>query len=259
MKSEFDQAAKSYDEKFTNSGIGRFQRNKVWKFLQEGLFLIRSSKILELNCGTGEDAIFFARSGHQVLATDISEEMLRIAKSKTDAESLQNAILFQKLDLSKPALEDKGKFDLIFSNFGGLNCIEYVLLRQLAEFCDLHLNPGGHCVFVIMPRDCQIDKVYRNTYGQADQAAGRKSDGLAEVNVEGRSVKTYYYNVDQVISAFSDFKFVTAQPVGFIPSYMNKSRILLLYKLYAWFLSIFSSSPDIADHYIIHLKKEKLL
>src|SRR5262249_44012428 len=38
--------------------------------------------ILELNCGTGEDALHLARRGARVLATDISATMVQVAREK---------------------------------------------------------------------------------------------------------------------------------------------------------------------------------
>ena len=36
-------------------------------------------RVLELNCGTGEDAVFLARRGVRVLATDLSGAMVEAA------------------------------------------------------------------------------------------------------------------------------------------------------------------------------------
>lgn len=36
-----------------------------------------NANILELGCGLGNDAIFFAQNGHFVLATDVSDEVIR--------------------------------------------------------------------------------------------------------------------------------------------------------------------------------------
>ena len=66
----FDALAERYDGMFTNSLIGRAQRDAVWSMA------IRTFKcgdrILELNCGTGEDALFLAHHGITVLACDAS-------------------------------------------------------------------------------------------------------------------------------------------------------------------------------------------
>ena len=56
-------------------------------------FLNPNSHILELNAGTGEDAIFFAQQGHTVHATDISDVMqAKLLKEKAKQYNLQKKI-----------------------------------------------------------------------------------------------------------------------------------------------------------------------
>ena len=66
----FDRIAPDYDRRFTDSLIGRAQRDAVWKVLTRTFR--RDDKILELNCGTGEDAIYLASNGISVVALDAS-------------------------------------------------------------------------------------------------------------------------------------------------------------------------------------------
>ena len=56
----FDSLAAKYDDLFTRSMIGRAQRGAVWDALIDTFE--PGSHILELNCGTGEDALFLART-----------------------------------------------------------------------------------------------------------------------------------------------------------------------------------------------------
>ena len=71
----------AYDREFTFSRIGMVQRRMVWGYLDR-MLQMPGMTVLELNCGTGTDAIHLARNGHRVLATDISEEMLKVAREK---------------------------------------------------------------------------------------------------------------------------------------------------------------------------------
>ena len=79
----FDIMAETYDEDFTLSSIGQLQRACVWDAIGS---LVNNKlvplKILEINCGTGEDAIHFAKLGHQVMATDLSATMIAKAGNK---------------------------------------------------------------------------------------------------------------------------------------------------------------------------------
>ena len=82
MTESFDIAATTYDNTFTYSKIGKLQRNLVYEHLSKILPIDHNLDILEINCGTGHDAIWLANQGHRVLATDISSEMISIARSK---------------------------------------------------------------------------------------------------------------------------------------------------------------------------------
>ncbi|NNJ54292.1 MAG: class I SAM-dependent methyltransferase, partial [Ignavibacteriaceae bacterium] len=72
MNSAFDSVAENYDATFTQTKIGKAQREIVWGYLESVLIDKDNLKILELNCGTGEDAVWFSKKGHTVLATDVS-------------------------------------------------------------------------------------------------------------------------------------------------------------------------------------------
>src|SRR5690349_21298404 len=89
----FDPMAEGYDETFTTSALGRVLRPLVWgRFAACFMF---GSSLLELGCGTGEDAIHLAKSGHRVLATDASPKMIDCARRKAEAAGVTDRIRFQ--------------------------------------------------------------------------------------------------------------------------------------------------------------------
>ena len=80
MQTPFDKIAPAYDELFTGTAIGKMQRNIICNYLDESLSQNKVINILELNCGTGEDAVYLAKKGFSIVATDISDEMLKVLK-----------------------------------------------------------------------------------------------------------------------------------------------------------------------------------
>ena len=108
-------------------------------------------RILELGCGTGEDAILLARRGHRVLAIDASAEMIRRARLKAIAAGCAERIDFRVLNMeSLDELRAEPRFDGVFSNFGAVNCVADLarLARQLAAL----LAPGAPLLLVVMGR-----------------------------------------------------------------------------------------------------------
>lgn len=251
MNANFDKSAVDYDSVFTNTKIGKYQRDNVWSYLDRVLSG-SALKVLELNCGTGEDAVFLSKKCAQILATDNSRHMIEVAKLK--AKKLNSNVSFGILDLERPVLNE-GNFDFVFSNFGGLNCISNDGLKEIDKFIVSHTNKNAECIFVIMPRDTILEAIYRRIKGQLDVFRNRSSQQPISVNVQGESVNTYFHNVEDITAAFKNFSVVTHHPVGFIPSYFNNSRWLPFWSLLERLFEALRLNSNKSDHYLIHLKK----
>ncbi|WP_053991051.1 bifunctional 2-polyprenyl-6-hydroxyphenol methylase/3-demethylubiquinol 3-O-methyltransferase UbiG [Mangrovimonas sp. TPBH4] len=260
MHSDFDSAAASYDQDFTHSQIGKLQRQQVYDFLstkilKDGIPL----NILELNCGTGEDALWLANMNHQVTATDISNEMLQQAKSKGNLPNLN----FQLLDINKlKEYPFQSKFNLIFSNFGGLNCLSKPQLKQFFEQAAHLLNSNGSLVLVMMPKHCLWDKFYHFAKGQWSQMNRRNRPEVVPVNVNGNSVNTWFYNPKEIVYLTEQhFKCEHMYPVGLAvppsflePFFRNKKGVLSLMAKTDKSLKHFKGLAKYADHFIMELK-----
>lgn len=68
IRQVFNQLAAHYDTVFTNTDIGRMLRQRTHDLLNG--MLTPGQTVLVLNCGTGEDVIYLARQGINVLASD---------------------------------------------------------------------------------------------------------------------------------------------------------------------------------------------
>lgn len=256
MKASFDNAAINYDSDFTYSEIGKLQRNLVYENLQKQLK--NASTILEINCGTGEDAIWLAKQNFIVTATDISENMIAIAQSKNDLESLK----FKVLDINTINQETQ-KYDLLFSNFGGLNCLSYSELQHFFESATNIVSKKGKISLVIMPKNTFWEQFYFLLKFDFKNAFRRKK-AFALANVDGEKVATYYYNPkDIVYLCQSNFEMVAIKPIGFFvpPSYLepffkNKKAILKGLNFLENSIKNCSFLSKYADHYIITLQKK---
>jgi ubiquinone/menaquinone biosynthesis C-methylase UbiE len=179
----FDTLAESYDQLFTDSLIGRAQRNVVWQALTESFTL--GSHILEMNCGTGEDAIFLSRKGISVFACDASQGMVEVARGrvlKEDPNLVQvELLLIEQLSLLKP----QHPFDGAFSNFSGLNCVAD--LHETARQLSTLLAPGAPLLICLSTRFCVFEIIWFLFRGNLKNAF-RRTSGQATARVGGLPV-----------------------------------------------------------------------
>src|ERR1700689_2798446 len=93
--SAFDAIASAYDTQFTATTLGAAMRRAVWA--RCAVRFASGSRVLEMNCGTGEDALWLAHRGVKVLATDVSAAMLQVAENKLAASPRKASARFHRL------------------------------------------------------------------------------------------------------------------------------------------------------------------
>ena len=259
----FDHMATSYDAVFTNSAIGQLQRSQVWRYIESIMPQLNGFDMLELNCGTGEDAVLFSDRGFNIIATDISEEMLKVTQQRVQQYSMQHRISSQYLDLdSFDETSFNKKFDLIFSNFGGLNCINPQSLQTLLTKLPLALNKGGRFIAVVMPKHCLWESVYFLAKLSFKKAFRRWTDQEVLTDLQGVSSYTWYYTPAQVVQwSKTYFTSVHYQPIGFAlpPSYLEpffakRRRWLGRLNKFENKLNTFPFLARFSDHYLLDLQ-----
>ena len=262
----FDHIATIYDQQFSYSEIGKLQRKEVWKYLEAMLTTSDPLNILELNCGTGVDAIYMAKKGHKVLATDISGEMVKATLRKVVHHGLKDRV--SALQLGFDELDEwfvGQKFDLVVSNFGGLNCIDGTALQRLAYDITGILKPGGRFVTIVMPEKCMMETLYFMSRFKFSDAFRRSSNDALMADLSGTGVATWYHSPKKMRQLFSGaFNHVDTKPIGFMlpPSYTEAffSRHMGLLKALDRTEQLFngiSALAPISDHYLIDLELKR--
>ena len=258
MKASFDREASKYDSNFTKSSIGKAQRDMVHCHIKK--YLNQPLNILEINCGTGVDAIWLAQQEHTIIATDISEKMILEASNKINLKNLT----FMQLDLLN--VHDKfkeTKFDFLLSNFGGLNCLAKNELTLFLKNIHSILNKEARLALVIMPKNTLWEQLYFLFKRNLKEAFRRKKKSTI-ANVANEFITTYYYNPKDIISlSQKNFKIIECKPIGFFvpPSYLEpfvkKNMIVfrILKKLELISKNLYFLSKY-ADHYLIVLEKK---
>ena len=256
----FNVAASNYDENFTFSHIGVLQRERVYHWLDKINFFSEPKTIFEINCGTGYDAEIFTQKGHSVIATDGSEAMVEIAR-KTRNKNID----FFQLPFSKLAENEKfNSSEVLFSNFGGLNCISETKLGTLVKNISTLQKQQDLLIWTLMPKFCLIESLYFLLKLNFKKAFRRNSKHSVPVNVEGIAIDTYYHSPKTMKSILAkDYKIKLIKPVAIFlpPSYMesfcNKNKQLLHFlNIMESICGRFSFLANFSDHYIIIAEKK---
>lgn len=252
MLSPFDPAASTYDSDFTRTPLARALRGQVWSYV-DPLFT-PGGTVLELGCGTGEDARHLAARGVSVVATDQSAEMLRLAAAKTAGLPVTTA----RLDLltldPAPAVLAAAPYSGAFSNFGAVN-----ILADFAALCAFLaplLPPGAPLVLVVMGRWCAWEIGWHLGRLRPTTAFRRLQKGGAVAHVAGAPVNVHYPSTRALRRAFSPhFRLVAQRPIGLFlpPSYLEPltRRPWFPFRLFAA-LDRRLPYPPLADHTLYH-------
>jgi ubiquinone/menaquinone biosynthesis C-methylase UbiE len=216
----FDRMASSYDAVFTESVIGRAQRQVVWEGLQRAFR--PGDRVLELNCGTGEDALFLAGRGVSVLGCDAAPGMIDVAARRLAEQAPCVPVEFRVLrneDLA--TLSDTPRFDGVLSNFSGLNCVSN--LPQVAAHLGDLVRTGGAAVICMSSRLCLWELAWY--CAQANFAkAFRRVRGKTIAHLDGLAVPVWYPRIREIARAFSPwFQIRSVRAVGLCvpPSYVE--------------------------------------
>ena len=168
----FDALARSYDTVFTNSVLGRVYREATWRWLDAAFE--PGQQVLEVGCGTGEDAIHLARRGVRVVATDPAGAMIEATRAKADAAGVGQLVTAHQID-AQHIHELVGKFDGAFSSFGALNLVPD--LARVADRIADRLRPRARLVLGIMGPFVPWEWVWYLVRGQPAKAFRRLRRG----------------------------------------------------------------------------------
>lgn len=111
-------------------------------------------RVLDLGCGAGHTAMALAPGAAEVVAVDVTPEMLAVAAALARERRLAN-VVFQRADVLELPFED-GTFDLVTSRYSAHHYVDPA--RALSEAARV-LRPGGRVLLVdsVAPEDRALD------------------------------------------------------------------------------------------------------
>jgi ubiquinone/menaquinone biosynthesis C-methylase UbiE len=255
----FSRQSVVFDEIYSGNAIVKYKRERVRGHILQ--YLTPGSHLLELNSGTGEDALFFAKNGHYVHATDVSAGMQNVLRQK--ARLFKDQVTTEICSFTQlEHLKNKGPYDHIFSNFGGLNCTAD-LDKVLLSF-DALLKPGGKVTLVVITPFClwETSLVFKGKFKTAFRRFFRGNGRKA--HIEGTYFKCFYYRPSFIINTLQNsFKALqieglcTIVPPSYIENFAEKHpRIYQILKNKEDKLKGTWPWKHIGDYFIISLEKK---
>jgi ubiquinone/menaquinone biosynthesis C-methylase UbiE len=257
----FTQQANKFDELYSGNTIIKYKRKRVREHLSK--IIAPGQHILELNSGTGEDAIWLGQHSCKVHATDISIGMQKVLKQKVRDADLQKLITSEICSFTDlENLRERGPYDVIFSNFAGLNCTGD-LDKVLASFANL-LKPKGAVTLVLLPKFClwEFLLIFKGKLKTATRRLFSRNG--ANARVEKTRFKCWYYNPSFVIKHLKhDFDLLSIEglctivPPSYIENFAEKFS-----NLFSWLCKKENDWKNkwpwkfIGDYYIISLQKK---
>lgn len=249
-----DNIAESYDDILNKNRFSEILRLLFQNILIQNIQ--HGNRILDLGCGTGEDALFLAKKGFSVTGVDISQKMIEIAEKKAVTKDYNENLQFFCSDMEIFIIENTNKFDVIFSNFNAVNYVRD--LNSFSANASTALNEDGKLIFTVLNK-LSISEVFYNflrlNFKKSWEAVfNRKGLLLTDLNI---------FFPGTFVDFFKDhFRVKRITGIGiFIPPHnltgmYNKLSFAIPFLL--WLEKLISSVFPfycLCDHYIIEMQK----
>lgn len=253
----FDSVAESFEVALEND-ITRGLRQKVYQTIRS--LISPDSNILDINCGIGIDAVALAEEGYNVVGIDLSPKMIEEAKRRSTRAGANNVeYLVGSFEDLSPLLGRT--FDLVLSNFGGLNCVSS--LNTVAAQVARVVRPGGYFVAMVMPPVCLWEIVAGLARLNFRSAFRRLGKNVQATGFRGGTFTVHYHTPRTFTSAFRRW-FKVRQVVGLniISPPPHAMRFKTIYPQLSSrlerFEGIVARLPGVrsmGDHFVVSLQK----
>lgn len=257
----FDAVAERFDERYGAWQSVAAQRRAVRASLLRAFPV--GARVLEIGGGTGEDAVWLTEQDREVLLTDVSPTMVRIAGAKLRPHGAPQPVVVaaEQLGVLADARTASGMppLDGAFTNFAALNCVSD--LSPVAEGLARLVRPGGRILLVIFgvcsPGEWLVQLMRRD----ARAAFRRMNRGDVSARLGGQHFVVRYHRGADIDRAFARwFVPVSRRGIGiFVPPSAAEPAISGHPRLLSWLerLDQLVSRPlaMLGDHVLYQLER----
>jgi ubiquinone/menaquinone biosynthesis C-methylase UbiE len=240
----FDAVAPGYDAVYgpaANRVMGWMRRENL-ALLQR--YFRPGQHLLEIGCGTGDEAIALASWSCTVVATDISPAMVSLTERKAAATGLSGRVSAVSMAGAKlHRLAMPAAFDGAYASFGSLNCEPN--LEALGAALAVLLKPGAYFVCSVMARISPFEMGWHLAHARPARAFRRVGKGWSQATLatpggRGLQVAVRYISASAIQRAFGpDLTLEQTVSLGLLmpPPYLDtlfRKRRALWSRLEAW-------------------------
>lgn len=203
-KEYFDEVEKR--KYFVEPHIPKFAEFEKWK----------NKKVLEIGCGIGTDSINFARNDADLTCVELSEESLKICKTRFEIYNLHAKFYFGDCEELSSFLPIE-KYDLIYS-FGVLHHTPDI--NKVIEEIKKYMNEDSILKIMVYAKNSWKDIMID---AGIDQPEAQKGCPIANT-----------YTHEEIIDMLKDFKILSLEQEHIFP-YVIEKYINYEYELQPWF------------------------
>jgi ubiquinone/menaquinone biosynthesis C-methylase UbiE len=263
LKYIWDYKAEKYDIEDKKGFISQFIFNRSIFYLRK--YFRPNSKLLELGCGTGTEAIELAKyNNYKILAIDISSKMIEIAKNKALKENLNQNVEFKVLPIEEIKVLKNMKFNGVYSLGGALNCVEDI--KTAADVISKIIVPNGYFIASLINKYCLFETLFFLFKLNFKKAFRRFLTNPVKIklNINLPEIKVFYYTPKKFYSFFKNnfiLEKIVALPFAIPPQYLENvyskfkiifNKILNLEEK----MSEFYPFNTFGDHFIIIMRRK---
>ena len=202
----FSMSAPLYDVEQAANPVARWSRARSLGRLRRAFG--PGDTVLELGCGTGEEALFLAARGVRVVATDAAPGMISQLQAKLmKRPELAGLVTPMVVPAGRVGtlieVCGRGAFDGAYSSFGPLNCEPS--LAPVAEALAELVRPGSRLVLSLINRYCLWETLWYLAATRprlAFRRWGGSSDATVRAAWQHERITIYYWTPGELERAF---------------------------------------------------------